>query len=186
MSKIIIWFVKITGIIPNLLYLRRKTYYVDKKVQNRKLKEPAIIISNHTSLMDFPLYMFTFFRNTIRPLVAEITYNKNKALKYLKIASDNNLEVASKPDSEDICFIPDGNYKKFLEENSNIKPKQGNIVNSKGEILGKHTGLYNYTIGQRKGLGISHPTPLFVLGFDPSKNEVIVGEENEIFSKVLI
>jgi len=83
MSKIIIWFVKITGIIPNLLYLRRKTYYVDKKVQNRKLKEPAIIISNHTSLMDFPLYMFTFFRNTIRPLVAEITYNKNKALKLL-------------------------------------------------------------------------------------------------------
>ena len=71
-----------------------------------------------------------------------------------EIARENDLKVANKPDSEDICFVPDGNYKKFLETNSDIKPKKGNIVNSKGEILGKHTGLYNYTIGQRKGLGI--------------------------------
>lgn len=103
-----------------------------------------------------------------------------------EIARKNNLKVANKPDSEDICFIPDGNYKKFLEENSNIKPKQGNIVNTKGEILGKHTGLYNYTIGQRKGLGISYSAPLFVLGFNPAKNEVIVGEENELYKKELI
>lgn len=68
------------------------------------------------------------------------------------IASKHNLKVATKPDSEDICFVPDGNYKKFLENNSKLKPKEGNIVNTKGEILGKHTGLYNYTIGQRKGL----------------------------------
>lgn len=98
-----------------------------------------------------------------------------------KIAKDNNLKVASKPDSEDICFVADGNYKKFLENNSSIKPKQGNIVNSKGEILGIHTGLYNYTIGQRKGLGISYKVPLFVLGFNKEKNEVIVGEENELY-----
>ena len=100
-----------------------------------------------------------------------------------KIASENNFKVANKPDSEDICFIPDGNYKKFLENNSDIKPKEGNIVNSKGKILGKHTGLYNYTIGQRKGLGISNPVPLFVLGFNPLKNEVIVGEEAELYKK---
>ena len=100
-----------------------------------------------------------------------------------KIASENNLKVANKPDSEDICFIPDGNYKKFLENNSNIKPKAGNIVNSKGKILGQHTGLYNYTIGQRKGLGISNSVPLFVLGFNPLKNEVIVGEEAELYKK---
>ena len=100
-----------------------------------------------------------------------------------KIAKDANLKVASKPDSEDICFVPDGNYKKFLENNSSIKPNPGNIINTKGEILGKHTGLYNYTIGQRKGLGISHPTPLFVLGFNLVKNEVIVGEESEVYKK---
>lgn len=98
-----------------------------------------------------------------------------------EIASKNNLKTANKPDSEDICFVPDGNYKKFLERNSDIKPKVGNIVNKKGEILGKHTGLYNYTIGQRKGLGISNKVPLFVLGFNKEKNEVIVGEEKELY-----
>lgn len=103
-----------------------------------------------------------------------------------KIASDNNLKVANKPDSEDICFVPDGNYKKFLENNSDIKPRKGNIVNSKGEVLGEHTGLYNYTIGQRKGLGISNKVPLFVLGFNNLKNEVIVGEESELFKNEAI
>lgn len=103
-----------------------------------------------------------------------------------EIARENNLNVASKKDSQDICFIPDGNYKKFIENNSNLKPKPGNIVNSKGEILGKHTGLYNYTIGQRKGLGISYKEPLFVLGFNILKNEVIVGEESELYTKETI
>ena len=98
-----------------------------------------------------------------------------------EIARNHHLKVANKPDSEDICFVPDGNYKKFLESHSEIKPKAGNIVNSKGEILGKHNGLYHYTIGQRKGLGISNPVPLFVLGFDKAKNEVIVGEEKELY-----
>lgn len=99
------------------------------------------------------------------------------------IAKQHSLEVASKPDSEDICFIPDGNYKKFLEDNSDIKPMIGNIVNRRGEILGKHNGLYNYTIGQRKGLGISYKAPLFVLGFNKAKNELIVGEEQELYRK---
>ena len=103
-----------------------------------------------------------------------------------EIARKNNLKVANKPDSEDICFVPDGNYKKFLENNSDIKPKPGNIVSTKGEILGKHYGLYNYTIGQRKGLGISYKVPLYVVGINKEKNEVIVGEENEIYSKEML
>ena len=103
-----------------------------------------------------------------------------------EIARDAGLEVANKPDSEDICFIPNGNYKEFLEINSSIKPKAGNIVNSNGEILGRHTGLYNYTIGQRKGLGIAYKVPLFVLGFNKTKNEVIVGEEKELYKKEIL
>ncbi len=102
------------------------------------------------------------------------------------IARENNLKVANKPDSEDICFVPDGDYKKFLENNSDIRPKEGNIVHVDGRILGKHTGLYNYTIGQRKGMGISNPVPLFVVGFDSEKNEVIVGEEDKLYKKELV
>lgn len=103
-----------------------------------------------------------------------------------EIAKKNNLKVANKPDSEDICFVPDGNYKKFLENNSDLKPKTGNIVNTKGEILGKHTGLYKYTIGQRKGLGISYKVPLFVTEFNPLKNQVIVGKESELYKKEIL
>ena len=99
-----------------------------------------------------------------------------------KVARENNLKVASKPDSEDICFIPDGDYKKFLENNSNIKPKEGNIVNSKGEILGKHQGLYKYTIGQRKGLGLSLGHQAFVLEIRPDTNEVVIGTNEDLMT----
>ena len=99
-----------------------------------------------------------------------------------KIALDNNLRVANKPDSEDICFIPDGNYKAFLEENSDIRPKKGKIVHVSGKVLGTHTGLYNYTLGQRKGLGIAYSEPLFVVGFNEEKNEVVVGEQNYLYA----
>ena len=119
-------------------------------------------------------------QNLIEHILFPLSNFKDKE-EIRKIARENNLKVANKPDSEDICFVPDGNYKKFLENNSHIKPKSGNIINSNGEILGKHIGLYNYTIGQRKGLGISHKTPLFVLGFNSKNNEVIVGEESELY-----
>lgn len=102
-----------------------------------------------------------------------------------KIAEEHNLSVAHKSDSEDICFIPNKDYKAFLENNSDIKAKQGNIVNLKGEKLGTHTGLYKYTIGQRKGLGISNSVPLFVVGFNQAKNELIVGEEKDLYQKEL-
>ena len=102
-----------------------------------------------------------------------------------KIAEEHNLSVAHKSDSEDICFIPNKDYKAFLENNSDIKAKQGNIVNLKGEKLGTHTGLYKYTIGQRKGLGISNPVPLFVVGYNQAKNELIVGEEKDLYKTEL-
>ena len=100
-----------------------------------------------------------------------------------KIAKENDLEVASKKDSEDICFIPDNNYANFLEEKKGFKPIEANIVNEKGEILGKHKGLYKYTIGQRKGLGISYEVPLYVIGYNIDKNELIVGREEELYTK---
>lgn len=80
MSRFVYWFVKITGCPGNWLYLRRKTYYKNKKSQSRKIKGPAIIISNHTALMDFPLYMYTFFGKCVRTLVAKVTYHKNKLM----------------------------------------------------------------------------------------------------------
>lgn len=109
--------------------------------------------------------------------------NFNSKREIREIARKHNLLVANKADSEDICFIPHGNYKEFLEKSQYIKSIEGNIVNKCGKILGTHTGLYKYTIGQRKGLGISYKEPLFVIGFNKIKNELIVGNEDELYCK---
>lgn len=127
--------------------------------------------------------------NIPKELVSKVVFplaNMKSKEAIRQIAREHGLEVAGKPDSEDICFIPDGDYKRFLEENSDLKAKEGNIVNQKGEILGNHQGLYRYTIGQRKGLGISYLEPLFVIGFQPEKNKLIVGTEKEIYQKEML
>lgn len=100
-----------------------------------------------------------------------------------KIAAEHNLKVASKPDSEDICFIPDNDYVNFLEKNSDLKPLEGNIVNKEGKVLGKHKGLYRYTIGQRRGISISSKGKLYVTKLESKNNELIVGDEKELYSK---
>ena len=103
-----------------------------------------------------------------------------------KLAAEYDLPVAKKPDSVDICFLPHGNYQKLVVEEMKTKPKSGNIVTEDGEILGKHTGLFNYTIGQRKGLGIAYKHPLYVIGFNGERNEVIVGSNERLFTNRMI
>ena len=102
-----------------------------------------------------------------------------------KIAEKHGLLTAKKPDSQEICFIPDNDYAKFLEQSGKVKSEKGNIINRDGKILGTHKGLIHYTIGQRKGLGISNETPLYVIDLDVKNNNLIVGEEKDIYSKTL-
>ncbi len=102
-----------------------------------------------------------------------------------KIAKENKLTVAEKKDSQEICFIPNNSYQDFLKKHMEIEPEQGNIVLTTGKILGKHKGLINYTIGQRKGLGISYKEPLYVVKLDNKQNEVIVGTEKDLYRNEL-
>ena len=104
-----------------------------------------------------------------------------------EIARNLDLEVHDKKESMDICFIPDNDHGKYiqsLECKDRIKP--GNFVDKQGNILGKHKGLIYYTIGQRKGLGLSLGKPGFVVDIIPERNEVVVGDESEIFNSGLI
>ena len=103
-----------------------------------------------------------------------------------KLAVEYDLPVAKKPDSVAICFLPHGNYQKLVVEEMKAKPKTGNIVTEDGEVLGKHNGLFNYTIGQRKGLGIAYKHPLYVIGFNGDSNEVIVGPNERLFTNRMI
>lgn len=101
------------------------------------------------------------------------------------MAADKDLPVADKPDSEDICFLPDHNYQKFVKAHLQKPVPHGKIVHENGEILGEHNGLLNYTIGQRKGLGIAYRYPLYVLRLDAKKNEVIVGPNESLYTHQL-
>lgn len=107
-------------------------------------------------------------------------------LQIRKIVEEKGLQIAKKPDSQEICFIPNNNYIEFLLKNISDKPEKGSITLRSGEILGEHEGLINYTIGQRKGLGITYNEPLYVIDMNPKTNEVIVGTEDELYSKNLI
>jgi len=102
------------------------------------------------------------------------------------IARESKLPVAEKKESQEICFIPDNDYVSFIKNNSKNKFKVGNIVNSEGAVLGKHNGIINYTVGQRKGLGISYKEPLYVIKIDKEKNEIVVGTEKELYTNEVI
>jgi len=96
-----------------------------------------------------------------------------------KLAREIGLPVAQKPDSQDICFIPDGDYASYIEGNLGYKAVPGNFVTSDGTVIGKHKGIIHYTVGQRKGLGLSMGRPVYVLELRPGTNEVVVGDEEE-------
>ncbi len=103
-----------------------------------------------------------------------------------QIAKEAGIPVADKPDSQDICFIPDGDYKAFLKQYADVQlPSEGNFVNEQGVILGKHTGITNYTVGQRKKLGIALGKPVFVSAIRPKTNEVVICDTGDVYSKEL-
>ena len=98
-----------------------------------------------------------------------------------------NLVNANKKDSQDICFVPDGDYAAFIEKTANFVSQTGNYLDINGKVLGQHKGVIRYTIGQRKGLGIALGKPAFVIDKNPNTNEVIIGdEENLFYNKVYI
>ena len=100
-------------------------------------------------------------------------------------AEELGLPVAHKPDSQEICFVPDGDYAKFIEENSGKKIPEGNFVWTDGTVIGKHKGITHYTIGQRKGLGLAMGRPVVVTEIRPETSEVVIGEADDVFRTTL-
>lgn len=102
-----------------------------------------------------------------------------------RLAEENGLINARKPDSQDICFVPDGDYAKFIEFSSGKSAKPGNFTDIDGNILGTHNGIIHYTIGQRKGLGITFGKPQFVISKNSKDNTVTLGDSEHLFSNTL-
>jgi tRNA-specific 2-thiouridylase len=120
-------------------------------------------------------------KHTLMPLGR---FNNKEEIR--EIARELGLVVAEKPESQEICFVEDNDYTKFIKENAKYKIKPGYFIDTKGNILGKHKGITNYTIGQRKGLGIAVGRPLYVVDIDAERNIIILGDGEEVFGKELI
>jgi tRNA-specific 2-thiouridylase len=106
------------------------------------------------------------------------------------LAAQYGLAVAIKPDSQEICFIPGGDYKKFIgaylhEQGEEIPDTAGELVSTTGEVIGQHDGIHNFTIGQRKGLGVASPDPLYVIQIEPGSRRVTVGSDAEATTRML-
>ena len=159
-----------TGHYATIEYSNKYQQYVLKKSKEEK--------------KDQTYFLYTIPKEALAHIIFPLQNCENKE-ETRKIAEQSNLFVAQKKDSQEICFIPNNNYQEFLVLYGKNKNKKGNIVLRNGDILGQHFGLTHYTIGQRKGLGISYQEPLYVLQLDKEKNEVIVGTEKELYQKEL-
>ncbi len=149
-------------------------HYVQRIIKNNK----AELHSGAEKNKDQSYFLFTTTQeqlNYLRFPLGNLTKSQTRSL-----AHHFGLEIADKPDSQDICFVPNGSYAAVIEK---LKPGSldaGNIVDMHGKILGKHNGVINFTIGQRKGIGIASSKPLYVLKIKPESKEVVVGFKEDL------
>lgn len=101
------------------------------------------------------------------------------------IAEAQGFVNARKPDSQDICFVPDGDYARMIEQRTGITPEPGDFVDAEGRVLGRHRGIIHYTVGQRRGLGLSFPEPYYVTAIDVRANTVTLGPKSALFRRTV-
>lgn len=203
-SKVINYFIDeyLAGKTPNPCIACNKYIKFDEFLKKAELLGAKYIATGHYAIIEkdektgryllkrskddkkdqtYVLYNMTQYQleHTLMPLGG---YTKDKVR---EIAAEIGLSVANKKDSEEICFVPDNDYAKFIKERQPEKIKPGYFVDVEGNRLGKHKGIVHYTIGQRKGLGLSLGRPVYVIDIIPEKNLVVIGEEGEIFKDTL-
>lgn len=154
------------------------------RVEYSEKYQRHVLKKSNEEKKDQTYFLYKVPKEEIEHIIFPLQDYKNKE-DIRNLASKYALDVAKKKDSQEICFIPDNDYQKFLLKHIKKCPKEGNIVLKTGEVLGKHKGLINYTIGQRKGIGISYKEPLYVIKLDNKKNEVVVGAEEDLYAKKL-
>lgn len=142
------------------------------------------LVFSNTSNKDQSYFLYGINKDVLNHVIFPLEkFNSKDDVR--EIAKNANLKVFSKKDSQEVCFVPNDDYKTFLEGKiDNIK--SGNIILTDGTILGKHNGLINYTIGQRKGLNIGYKEPLYVIDLDTVNNNVIVGSNDDLMHDELI
>ena len=150
-----------------------------QKAENRYILKKGVDTKKDQSYF---LYALTQeqLKYTLMPL-GDITKERVR-----KIAEEKNLHVANRPESQDICFIPDNNYGEFVKKHIPEEIKPGPIVNKEGIVIGEHRGIIFYTVGQRRGMGIADKNPLYVIAIDKKHNTIIAGKKEELYTDELI
>lgn len=160
-------------------YIATGHYAQIEKLPNGRyaLKKSATSAKDQT----YALYNLTQYQleHTLMP-VGQYTKDEIRA-----IAEKIGLRVANKPDSQEICFIPDHDYARFIKENTEKELPPGNFVDTDGNVIGQHKGITHYTVGQRKGLNLSMGHPVFVTEIRPETNEVVIGNSDDVFTNRL-
>lgn len=128
---------------------------------------------------DQSYFLFTLTQNELSRIMFPLGSMTKDEVR--EIAKDMNLKVANKPDSQEVCFITAGDYRDFLKEHGGMRKGRGEIIDVDGNVLGYHDGVYSFTVGQRRGLGIAKGKPMYVVKVEPEANRVVVGEEKDIF-----
>jgi tRNA-specific 2-thiouridylase len=131
------------------------------------------------SFRDQSYFLCRLTQQQIRKVIFPLGGLTKKSVR--EIASERGIEIHNKPDSQEICFIPGDDYISFIEKNASEKPGPGNITDSAGKVLAKHAGIYRFTIGQRRVMGISATEPLYVTGIDAADNRIIAGPRHELY-----
>lgn len=163
-----------TGHYARIVFDSERNRYLLKKAKGENgsnRKDQSYVLYNMTQEQ---------LKRTLFPL-GEMEKNEVRQL-----AEENGLINSRKHDSQDICFVPDGNYSDFIKRYTGITPEKGNVTDKNGNILGRHNGIINYTIGQRKGLGIAFGKPMYVIDKNADLNTVTVGEHEDLFADSLI
>jgi len=198
-EEVIDYFIKTykEGKTPNPCVVCNKKFKFDLFLKEaKKLGYPLIATGHYAKVENGKIYrsknlkkdqsyfLYGIKKETINNILFPLEDFKTKD-EVRTIAYQVSHRISKKKDSEDICFIPNGDYKTFLKANiKNITP--GDIYLKEGKIIGKHQGLEFYTIGQRKGLGISYSVPLYITEIDTNNNRLITGENNDLFHNSLV
>lgn len=154
------------------------------KIEYSEELKQYVLKKSKEDAKDQTYFLYSIPKEVIQKIIFPLQDYTNK-IEIRNIAKEYGLPIANKPDSQEVCFIPDNDYARFLLTNMKQTPKKGKILTKQGKILGEHKGVIYYTIGQRRGLGIAYDEPLYVIEINVEKNEIIVGTKGELYQKEL-
>jgi tRNA-uridine 2-sulfurtransferase len=153
------------------------------KVEKNEAKGKYVIRRNSDDTKDQTYFLYRLGQEQLSHLLTPLAGSKKEQVR--KVAEELGLHVSAKSDSQDICFIEDKDYKRFIAENSAQGSKEGDFIDINGNVIGRHKGVASYTVGQRKGLGGNFGRPVYVVSINAADNTIVLGSREDCFGRMI-